>query len=156
MAYLTMLKPGTKCPYWFLFEGTPGGKYDPYNQYWGTDTRGFCSSFPDLLQGTALQDHWNWVYFGDECTRSVLVLSQLVPDDNPDMMAYMGNTPSGIRSPEGMVVFGFGRKGIDPQLSQPHVFVLTFMETEGLPEASHSDLSARITALVKMCNGQHR
>jgi len=156
MAYLTMLQPGTKCPYWFLYEGTPGGKYDPYNQYWGTDTRGFCSSFPDLLQGTALQDHWNWVYFGDECTRSVLVLSQLVPDDNPDMMAYMGNTPSGIRSPEGMVVFGFGRKGIDPQLSQPHVFVLTFMETEGLPEASHSDLSARITALVKMCNGQHR
>lgn len=148
MAYLTMLKPGTKCPYWFLYEGTPGGSYDPFNQYWGTDTKGFHRSFPDLLKGTALQDHWNWIYFGNECTRSVLVLSQMLPDDKPEMMAYMGNTPAGILSPDGMVVFGFGRKGIEPQLTQPLVFGLTFMETDGLPEENHPHLSARITHLV--------
>jgi len=148
MAYLTMLKPGTKCPYWFLYEGTPGGKYDPYNQFWGTDTRGFNRSFPDLLKGTAIQDNWNWIYFGNECTGTVLVLSQLIPDDKPDMMAYMGNRHAGIQSPDGMVVFGFGRKGIEPQLTQPNVFLLTFMETGGGPEDTHDILSTRIKSMV--------
>ncbi len=148
MAYLTMLKPGTKCPYWFLYEGTPGGRYDPYNQYWGTDSRGFSRSFPDLLRGTAIQDNWTWIYFGNDITGTVLVLSQMIPDDKPDMMAYMGNRPSGIQSPDGMVVFGFGRKGIEPQLSQPNIFLLTFMETGGFPEEAHATLSIRIQSLM--------
>ncbi len=155
MAYMTLLVPGTRCPYWFLYEGTPGGRFDPFNQYWGTDRHGFRSDCPDLLAGSALQDHWNWIYFGNRCTRTVMALSQLIPDDKPDMMSYMGNTPKGRLSPDGMVVFGFGREGIMPRMSAPNVFMLSFLEPEGLPGENHNFLEKRISSMVRSLRDYH-
>jgi len=138
MAYLTMLKVGTTCPYWFLYEGTPGGKYDPRNQYWGTDKSGFQTARPDLLRNTAVQEQWNWIYFGNRCTNNVLVLAQVIPDEHVELMSYMGNTADGVLSPDGMVVFGFGRLGSEPQLTQPNIFVVRFIGITDTPERSHS------------------
>lgn len=145
-AYLTMVRPGVTCPYWFLFEGTPGGKYDPYNQFWGT-ADGFSTARPDLLQKTGIQGHWNWIYFGDRSTTQVLALAQVNMDDKEDLMSYMGNTEAGVHSPDGMVVFGFGRKDSYPQLTENNVFVLTFLETEAQPEGNHTRLAQQIEQL---------
>jgi len=145
-AYLTMVRPGVTCPYWFLYEGTPGGKYDPYNQFWGTED-GFSISRPDLLQKTGVQGNWDWIYFGDRCTNSVLALAQLYPDDKADLMSYMGNTANGVHSPDGMVVFGFGRQDSYPQLTENNVFLLTFLELEEKPEECHAALGERINAM---------
>jgi hypothetical protein len=148
MAYLTMLKPGTTCPYWFLYEGTPGGKYDPFNQFWGTDKSGFTNTCPDLLQKTGIQGNWNWIYFGDRCTNTVMALSQAYPDDHPDLMSYMGNTASGVLSPDGMVVFGFGRLDSQPQLTKQNVFMMTFINIKDTPERSHRDIEKSIKSMI--------
>jgi hypothetical protein len=147
-AYLTMLKADTTCPYWFLYEGTPGGKYDPANQFWGTSGTGFSKAQPDLLKKTGTQGHWNWAYFGNNNTSKVLALSQLIPDENEDLMSYMGNTANGVVSPDGMVVFGFGRKDSYPQIKKNNVFMITFLDLLQPPSpAVHPFLKTRIEAM---------
>ncbi len=146
-AYLTMLKAGATCPYWFLYEGTPAGKFDPENQFWGTDV-GFSTNKPDLLKGTALQKNFDWIYFGDRDSKTVMALAQLIPDDKMEMMSYMGNTKDGILSQDGMVVFGFGRLGSDPQLKTNNVFMMTFLNLKENPSpATHAKLKDSIEIL---------
>ena len=146
-AYLTMLRCGPSCPYWFLYEGTPGGKYDPYNQFWGTDKLGFQDSRPDLLNKTAVQGHWNWIYFGNRNTNTVLTISQLKPDEFEDLMSYMGNEAKGVGSGDGMVVFGFGRKNADPQLKENNIFTVSFLETSSPAYKSHDEISRSIESM---------
>ncbi len=51
-AKLTMVKTLPDAPYWFLYEGTPAGKYDPEKMYWGNNLDGKREDFPDLLENT--------------------------------------------------------------------------------------------------------
>jgi hypothetical protein len=85
-------------PYWFLYEGTPGGKLDletgfqvlasgerrPLTQPWSGDLPG-----PE------------WIYFGSGATRRVLFLANHQDDDAPDQYWPMDGN---------MTVFGFGRE----------------------------------------------
>jgi hypothetical protein len=95
--------------YWFLYEGIPGGQYRPQFQYWGTDKIGPDKSIPDYFFGNADYDTWQWVYFGDESVDRVFYVVQERPDNLTDTFSYLGNTNEGVISPDGMVVFGFGR-----------------------------------------------
>jgi len=85
-------------PYWFLYEGTPGGKFD--------ETAGFHVLSNGLRRSN--KEHWSgdmpapeWIYFGDVGTKRMLYLINHEDDDATDQYWPMeGN----------MTVFGFGRQ----------------------------------------------
>ncbi len=119
-AKFTMVKTCPGIPYWFLYEGTPAGKYDPANMYWGNNLNGRMGDFPDLLANTPAYNNWNWVYSGQKGYSRILFLKQLQPDEYTDMFSYMGSTNGeALKAPDGMVCFGFGRAhNTQPVLSE--------------------------------------
>lgn len=96
--------------YWFLYEGIPGGKYRPQFQYWGTNKGGPNKSLPDYFFNNTIYDTWQWVYFGDDSVNRIFYILHKESDELTDTFSYLGNTSEGIISPDGMVVFGFGRE----------------------------------------------
>ena len=109
-AQFEMIKAPENMTYWFLYEGTPGGNFQPDKLFWGTSTNGFRTDFPDLLSGTGVYNNWQWVYVGNKNVSRVLYLKQQVPDELPDLFSYMGNSRGdAAKSEDGMVCFGFGR-----------------------------------------------
>lgn len=97
-ATVTITKIGT--PFWFLYEGTPGGG----------ETIQSARDFYVLADGTrkTIDEVWNadfanpeWLYFGDTAVNRVLFLVHHEDDQQPDSYRPMeGN----------MTVFGFGRR----------------------------------------------
>ena len=65
-AKLIMVKTLPEMPYWFLYEGTPAGKYDPEKMYWGNNIDGLRNDFPDLLENTGVFCNVNWLYVGQK------------------------------------------------------------------------------------------
>ncbi len=133
-AKFTMVKTVPGIPYWFLYEGTPAGKYDPAKMYWGNNLDGRMNTCPDLLQNTGTYNNWSWVYTGQKDYSRILFLKQLNPDENPDLFSYMSGTV-GIeagKAPDGMVCFGFGRaQHTLPVLQdQNNEFVIGFFDKE--------------------------
>ena len=108
-ARLTVEKVDPSHAYWFLYEGPIADTFDPNNHYWGTNTSGPRFEKPDLYNGTKIIESWQWAYFGDRSCERVLFVAQQHEDEHPDFFSYLGNTEEGIGSPDGMVVFGFGR-----------------------------------------------
>ena len=103
-AKLTMVKTLPSLPYWFLYEGTPAGKYDPELMYWGNNIDGKRVDFPDLLENTGIYKNMNWVYVGQKSYPRIIYFRQIHPDEKTDLFSYMGNTPGGSKkSPDGMV-----------------------------------------------------
>ena len=132
-AKFTMVKTFPGVPYWFLYEGTPAGKYDPEKMYWGDNLDGRMKDFPDLLANTGSYNNWNWVYTGQKDYPRILFLKQLQPDNYTDLFSYMGSTGSDARkSPDGMVCFGFGRAHRTlPVLHDTNLeFVIGFIDNE--------------------------
>ncbi|MCI0418757.1 MAG: hypothetical protein L0387_16255 [Acidobacteria bacterium] len=95
-ARMTVLKNET--PYWFLYEGTPGGKLDEETDF---------HVLSDGLRRSN-KEHWSgdilgpeWIYFGDGRLKRMLYLVNHQDDDATDQFWPMeGN----------MTVFGFGRQ----------------------------------------------
>lgn len=109
-ARFEMINAPERRTYWFLYEGTPGGSFQPNDLYWGTSTNGLRTDFPDLLGGTGVFDNWQWVYAGNKKVPRVLFLKQQVQDELTDLFSFMGSTQGeAIKSTDGMVCFGFGR-----------------------------------------------
>jgi hypothetical protein len=132
-AKFTMVKTLPEIPYWFLYEGTPAGKYDPDKMYWGNNLDGKRSDFPDLLENTGIYNNLNWVYVGQKNYPRILFLKQLQPDEKADLFSYMGNTSAAAnKSPDGMVCFGFGRAhDTKPILNAENMeFIIGFIEKE--------------------------
>jgi hypothetical protein len=128
-----MVKICPGIPYWFLYEGTPAGKYDPERMYWGNNLDGKRIDFPDLLENTGEYNNLNWVYFGQKDYSRILYIRQLQPDEKTDLFSYMGNTPGGCKkSPDGMVCFGFGRQhNTTPVLTEANLeFIIGFIDKE--------------------------
>lgn len=102
--------------YWFLYEGTPGGKLDLD----GNDVvfrDGQISSAASRWQGGSHQ----WVAFGDlRAKRSLLLVHQNADDHEDSYWPMQGN----------MTVFGFGRSGLNKFMTeQPNVFHVCLLET---------------------------
>jgi hypothetical protein len=148
-ARVEVLKTDPGHPYWFLYEGTPGGAFDPPRQYFGTNLGGPRSAQPDYYRGAKIFDHWRWACFGHKETNRVLFIAQQEADDLSDTFSYLGNSAEGIHSEDGMVVFGFGRaEGAQPLLKKPHTFYVGFLEFEGDVEGVHRKVKRRIRTLV--------
>jgi hypothetical protein len=132
-AKLTIVKTLPEMPYWFLYEGTPAGNYDPQKMYWGNNLDGLRDDFPDLLENTGIFCSLKWLYVGQKGYPRILYFRQLQSDDKTDLFSYMGNTKGGSeKSPDGMVCFGFGRAhNTTPILHGDNIeFVIGFIENE--------------------------
>jgi hypothetical protein len=138
-------------PYWFLYEGTPGGSYQPRNWYWGDDRGGPRTELPDHLAGSRAIANRHWAYFGSTAAPRILVLAQHEADDIPGAFSVMGNTADGLAAPDGMTVFGFGR-GRDPvglMRGAPRTWTLGFLEGRIETAEQHGGIAARLVGLMR-------
>lgn len=153
-AKFIMVKTVPGIPYWFLYEGTPAGKWDPQKMYWGNNLHGRRGDFPDLLGNTGEYNNWDWVYTGQKEYPRILFLKQLQPDEKTDLFSYMGNTREDVReSPDGMVCFGFGRAHkTEPVLNDVNLeFVIGFIEKEVITPEDHQ-LVSKFIKCIKYCH----
>ena len=153
-AVLTVEEADPDHPYWFLYEGPIAGTFRPDRQYWGTSRKGPVFEFPDYLKGETEFDQWDWAYFGDRAYERVFFVQQLTPDRIPDCFGYLGNTREGLASPDGMVVFGFGRyERAAPQMTRvPQKFRIGFIEQAITDEAAHQQLAENMAAAIESGN----
>ena len=147
-ARLKFEKVDTGSAYWFLYEGTPGGRFAPTNQFWGTDLGGPTFDVPDSK--TQRFGQWRWAYFGDRAVPRVLAVAQVQADDLEDTFWYLGSSNGGAAdAPQGMVVFGFGRgPGTKALLREPREFVLSLIEGAVSDAASHARVAAAIESYL--------
>jgi hypothetical protein len=149
-ALLSVDKIDDSHPYWFLYEGTAGGRFKPHEQYWGTDKGGPYDSTPDYYRGGQVYDNWQWVYTGDNNTDRVFYIAQREPDQLHDTFSYLGNSEEGIRAPDGMVVVGFGRaENATPLLkSANRTFIIGFIEKKIRNAEDHKQLAMEIQQII--------
>jgi hypothetical protein len=130
-ATFTLLKAGRN--YWFLYEGTPGGRLYVDSDYWVRST-GERRPVSESWEGKLTPPRW--VYFGDARLNRVLFLVHHENDGEYDQFWQMqGN----------MTVFGFGRKYrcCDKSLRQtPARFTVGLAETADFTEAARTIESA--------------
>ncbi len=150
-AVMAIIKSDSINPYWFLYEGIPGGEYKPYRQYWGTSLGGPWNDIPDLYFNEPFIHHFQWIYFGDENINRVFFMAQAETDSFPDYFAYLGNTREGVISPDGMVVAGFGRgEDAKPYFIKPgRHFIIGFYDQQIKSPKVHKKISAYLEHLLK-------
>ena len=124
--HLEILQTDSSRAYWFLYEGIPGGRFDPLNQYWGNNVDGKRKDAPAIGSAETANGNWNRVFFGHINHNISLFIEHLTPDLHNDTFSYMGASDRGIHSEDGMVVFGFGRRGADPLLDGLNHFRIGF------------------------------
>jgi len=140
-AVLEVLKIPANQNYWFLYEGTPGGKYDIEKQYFGTNRAGFSKTLPDFYKGASQFDQIQWAYFGKTDNDYTFFLLQDQADHLKDVLGYLGNSELGLESKDGMTVFGFGRdENTKPLLSEPQRFTIGFYNGKIKNEQDHKKL----------------
>jgi len=148
-AFLQILKMDTSRNYWFLYEGIPGGIFDPYNQYWGNEVDEYRTDTPPLNPDLLAHGHWQWAFFGHKEVDNTFFVIQIEKDTITDNFSYMGASRKGIESKDGMVVFGFGRKWGDPLFRQPEKFFIGFYESEPIDETSYISLKEYIENIIQ-------
>jgi hypothetical protein len=157
-AKMTVLKHTE--PYWFLYEGTPGGRMQPSSDYYYV---------PDVSQGdgvrknAASQDYGvdlspEWIAFGDPALSRMFVLCHHTNDGLIDDYYDMGNDG-------GMTVFGFGRDNDKTEGcwscmdNVPNVFSIAFLEStsETLTKQFAQDLiSGTVVTVAPRGGAEHR
>ncbi|MFH1965952.1 MAG: hypothetical protein ABIJ42_10495 [Acidobacteriota bacterium] len=153
LAEITVLKTDPSRAYWFLYEGIPGGRYSPAEQYWGTDLGGPRSDTPDYLAGEELYGNWKWVYFGDVKSDRVLFILNQNLDTCISEMGYLGADSSGLEAPDGMVVFGFGRnKNATSLLEGKARFTIGFFPSRIENPEDHSAIADYLEGLLESEN----
>jgi hypothetical protein len=96
-------------PYWFLYEGSPGGVFKPEKTVWGTDRITLSGDIPCYYSGQSLQFSSKYIWFGRTDQKYTFFLAIEGNDDCPELLGFLGNKGCPENSPDGMVVFGFGR-----------------------------------------------
>ena len=105
-------------PYWFLYEGTPGGALDEAGDYCVTSA-GVRRPLSERWE--AALPHPEWICFGAANADRALFLAHHESDQHIDSYWPMeGN----------MTVFGFGRRGLDKFMTRtPAQFTIGLAET---------------------------
>ena len=105
-------------PYWFLYEGTPGGILDEAGDYM---VRSDGKRIPASERWEGALPAPEWIYFGAANTDRVLYLVHYEADDKIDSYWPMEHN---------MTVFGFGRNGIEKFMTHtPAHFTIGFAES---------------------------
>jgi hypothetical protein len=130
---LTVLKADH--PYWFLYEGAPGGRLDEDSDYCvrsdGTRTLANARWDDDIA---AKGETAEWLCFGDGARNRVLYLIHEEDDSEVDSYWSMNHE---------MTVFGFGRKDLNKCMTQlPAHFIVGFCESTDFAAVSRTVASA--------------
>lgn len=126
-AQLDFIKTDPERAYWFLYEGTPGGKYQPKDTYFGTNTSGPSLEQFDYYKNSLLKQDIQWAYCGTASAKQVFYMLQLKADQKEDIISMLGNSDKGIDSADGMTVWGFGRNEKPAALlTTPQQFIIGF------------------------------
>ena len=148
-ARLTILKMRT--PYWFLYEGTPGGKLETSSDVCvrPTEPGGLRTSDSHKWDGDIvnISGSGEWLYFADPgINRSLFLIHH---EDDEDIDSYWPMN-------EEMTVFGFGRKGLDKFMrTVPAQFTIglcdecPFADVSKVVDSAYGNLVIRI-GLVQM------
>jgi hypothetical protein len=134
-ARMTLLRKGEE-PYWILYEGTPGGRFET-TDYW-VNSRGERFESAPYVQ----KNMWHgdlpepeWVYFGDAKMKRVLVLKREPYSPAMDEYWHFGDG--------GMTVFGFGRgpreSGWQRLADVPCELTIAFVESD-----RHADVARAV------------
>ncbi|MEM7115759.1 MAG: hypothetical protein AAF614_25185 [Chloroflexota bacterium] len=132
-AYVTVEFVKTPGPYWFQYEGTPGGKLDLDSD------RVVFSDGVELTAGELRNEDIpgdeEWVYFADGVNGRSLFFINHTPDDIPDTYWPLDGT---------MTVFGFGREqtSLQPLLDEPRKFTLGLVQATSFADTSRHINSA--------------
>lgn len=135
-ATMTLFKKGEE-PYWILYEGTPGGKFE-LTDYW-VDSSNRVFDDMEALQGPGNPWHGDlpgpeWVYFGDADLERVLYLVQTPDNESIDEFWHFGDG--------GMTVFGFGRGPLTGDgTGNRHLTGVPTQLTIGFADGSYPDAS---------------
>ncbi len=117
-ARLTVIQ--TAHPYSFLYEGTPGGAFDPGGDYW-VRADGTRASAAQSWQGRL--ERPRWIYFGDPSLERVLYLVHQEDDGTSDEYRPVDDATAR---------FGFGRRGDEASLEHtPAEFTIGFAAATG-------------------------
>jgi hypothetical protein len=147
VARFRMERAPTNTTWWFLYEGTIGGQFAPNDAVWATDRGAMGAPVPTIREQRF--DQWRWIWFGDRAVPRVLWLAQVRPDALEETLWFMGSgAGAAVDSPDGMVVFGFGRgpktKGL--LMGAGHEFLVGLRETARGPSESAAELAPFIEA----------
>jgi len=146
-AVLEVLSVDTNRVYWVLYEGTPGGTFEPENTYFGTNDIGPEKLAYDYYEGSIYKDHFRWIYTGTRNVNNTFYIVQVTADDTPNMASLLGNTEERFNSPDGMTVFGFGRgEGVNRYLKGRNRFVIGMYPQTIENSSDHQELSEFIKA----------
>jgi hypothetical protein len=138
-------------PYWFLYEGVPGGRYAPARWYWGNEEAGPLRELPDFLAGERSLGVWRWAYFGADDAPRVFWVARLTAERAPASFGVMGASRPGLEAPDGMTVFGFGRaRDARPLLDDaPAMFLCGFFESRIRDARDHQRLARHIEGRMR-------
>jgi len=131
-AILKILAAPVDRKYWFLYAGTPGGCFNPGDQFWGTNKGGARNDTPEYSSNSAPPEtgDWKWIYTGCRIQNRCFYLHQLTSGDNSALFCYMGGDKQGLAANDGMVLAGLGYgPGHNPQLTGKNDFMIGFLET---------------------------
>ncbi|MEM7379603.1 MAG: VCBS repeat-containing protein [Bacteroidota bacterium] len=149
-AIFEILKTEPELGYWFLYEGTPGGVYQPEQSIYGTSSGGFMENTPDYFKGNIDFGQFDWAYFGKKAAANYFYVAQLTNDENMDMMSYLGNTENGALSEDGMTVFGFGREdNAQALLKGLNSFLIGFYEGQVNGKDGHQQVAHHIENSIR-------
>jgi hypothetical protein len=136
-ARLTVLQMRT--PYWFLYEGTPGG--NPGGQL--DEVGGSCVRSEGMR--TPLSERWEgplpapeWLYFGASNVRRVLYLVHHEADEKIDSYWPMEHN---------MTVFGFGRLGLEKFMMQVPAHFTVGLAEDGTFEHAQATIDSAFRPL---------
>jgi hypothetical protein len=124
-AVLQVIKTDTTRAYWFLYEGTPGGEFNPGTTWFGTSNAGPEKLTYDYYDGSIYRNNFQWIYTANSDGDNAFYIVHCTEDDSPDMASFLGNTEERLNSPDGMTVFGFGRgEGVNYYLKGRNKFII--------------------------------
>lgn len=143
---LSVLTAPPDIPYWFLYEGTIGGSYDPSASYWGLPTGRNETRYTesDLISSSNPFPGMRWVYFGHIKSPRVFFCARLDEGDEASVLYFMGADKGKLAAADGMMVFGMGRgAGVTRLFTGPRDFIFGFIE-----ETDHEAVAAQIEILI--------
>jgi len=139
-ATLTLQRCGTN-GFWFLYEGTPGGKLDAADDYLIRPTSNGIERSPLTQPWT---EHARWVVFGAKESSYALLCVNHQPDSPVDSYVSWPYKPEADGQTNQMTVFGFGRAGwTDPKQHQPQLHGLPAQFTIALCPAATATTAAK-------------
>jgi len=150
-AELTIEKIDNGYKYRFMYNGVIGGKYNPDNQYYGTNLGGPSFKVYNLNEGEKIYGNWLWSYFGDRDIKRVFFVAQKNPEHHIDSYSFLGAGEEGIYSDDGMVTFGFGvKEDFNPELEEEDAhFYIGFINKRVEKPNDHLKIKKIIEGIIK-------